>query len=92
MNSFLALRDQDLAAFTGERRTGIRKRVERELRTAEFIASIVELFGPVMADTVSVLSGGHSMQAEESYRTFSESEDDDPFGEPPARPPQEIVR
>ncbi|NJB86882.1 hypothetical protein GGR26_002659 [Lewinella marina] len=86
MNSFLALQDQDLAAFNGERRAGVRKRVERELRTAEFIASIVELFGPVMADTLSALSGGQGIGADETYRTFSASEDDDPLGEPPTVP------
>ena len=94
MNSFLALRNEELTAFSGERRQTVRRRVERNLRTAEFIASVVELFGPVMADTVNVLGGGQSMLEGESLRTYSETDDDDPFGAPPAGPrgPGETVR
>ncbi|MGB3801705.1 MAG: hypothetical protein WA952_17945 [Lewinella sp.] len=77
MNNFLALRDQDLAAFTGERQVTVRRRVERELRTAELIASVVELFGPVMADTLNVMGGGDPIV---------DLEDDDPFGEDPPSP------
>ena len=94
MNSFLALREQELAAFTGERRSAVRHRVERNLQTAEFIASIVELFGPVMADTINVMGGGHGGLDTEGYRTFEAGDDDDPYGPPPAGPaaPGEIVR
>ncbi|WP_116106324.1 hypothetical protein [Lewinella sp. IMCC34191] len=77
MNNFLALRDEDLAAFTGERQATVRKRVERELRTAELIASVVELFGPVLADTLNVMGGGDPIL---------ELDDDDPFGEEPSGP------
>ena len=72
MNNFLALRDQDIASFTGERETAVRTRVEKDLRTAEFVASIIELFGPVMADTLNVMSGGEPRL----------DEDDSPGDEP----------
>ncbi len=90
MNSFLALRDQELTQFTGERRQKVRHRVERNLHTAEFIASVVELFGPVLADTMNVLGGGHSMLEGEKLRILSETEDDDPYGPGPGV--GEIVR
>ncbi|WP_116125556.1 hypothetical protein [Lewinella sp. IMCC34183] len=95
MNSFLALRDQDLDAFTGERRRAVRSRVERNLRTAEFIGSLVELFGPVVGNTLSVLGGGQAAyDGEPVLRTLTQVDDDDPFGSPPAGPtgPGEIVR
>ena len=79
MNNFLALREEDLAAFAGERQRVVRKRVERELRTAEFIASMVELFGPVMADTLNVLGGGDPL-------LVVSGNDDDPFGEEDTAP------
>jgi hypothetical protein len=71
MNSFLALREQDLAAFDEERRTRVRQRVERELHSAEFVASIVELFGPVAADTLNVMSGGQTLLDEPPTETTS---------------------
>lgn len=90
MNNFLALREEDLAAFAGERQRVVRKRVERELRTAEFIASMVELFGPVMADTLNVLGGGDPLLV------VTGGEDQDPFGdEDPAPGPRtnpDIIR
>jgi hypothetical protein len=58
MNSFLALREQDIASFDEPRRVAVRQRVERELRAAEFVGAVLELFGPVMADPLSVLGGG----------------------------------
>lgn len=85
MNNFLALREHDLASFTGERKAVVRRRVERELRTAEFIASIVELFGPVMADTLNVMGGGESLLTNE----------DDDFDEGPSpgpSPTSDIIR
>ena len=85
MNSFLALRDDDIAAFTGEREAIVRERVERDLRTAELVASIVELFGPVMADTLNVMGGGDPVL---------DLQDDDPFGEEPPGPSdnRDIIR
>ncbi|PPK87703.1 hypothetical protein CLV84_0653 [Neolewinella xylanilytica] len=77
MNNFLALRDEDIASFTGERQAVVRRKVERELRTAEFIASVVELFGPVMADTLNVMGGGEPMV---------DLDDDDPFNDEPLGP------
>ena len=84
MNSFLALRDYDIASFTGEREAVVRERVERDLRTAELVASIVELFGPVMADTLNVMGGGEPIL----------DLDDDPFGEEPRGPSdnRDIIR
>ena len=79
MNNFLALREEDLATFAGERQRVVRKRVERELRTAEFIASLVELFGPVMADTLNVLGGGDPL-------LVVSDQDEDPFGETDSAP------
>lgn len=58
MNAFLLLREEDLAAFTPERSAAVRERVEQQLRTAELLGSIVELFGPRLADTLTVMSGG----------------------------------
>lgn len=57
MNAFILLREEEQAAFTEERRAVVRRRVERELRTAEFVAGMFEMFGPVFADTLSVLGG-----------------------------------
>ena len=85
MNSFLALREQDIASFAGEREAVVRERVERDLRTAELVASIVELFGPVMADTLNVMGGGDPLL---------DLHDDDPFGEEPPGPAdnRDIIR
>ncbi len=91
MNSFLALRDYDLTAFTPERRVRVQREVERDLRTAELIASIVQLFGPVMADTLNVMGGGDSLMNKADYLTIRETEDDDPFGAAPGGP-SEIIR
>ena len=89
MNNFLALREEDLAAFAGERELVVRKRVERELRTAELIASMVELFGPVLADTLNVMGGGDPL-------LVVSDEEEDPFGEadqaPTPRDNRDIIR
>ncbi|MBB4079606.1 hypothetical protein GGR28_002231 [Lewinella aquimaris] len=86
MNSFLALQEQELTAFTEARQVRVRQRVERELKSAEFIGSLIELFGPVMADTVNVLGGGDPLVQDETYLLLQESEDDDPYGSPPPGP------
>ena len=85
MNAFLQLQDQDLQAFASERQHSVRQRVERNLRSAEYVASIIELFGPVMADTLNVLSGGDRLP-EDDYLTLHEAADDDPYGHPPPGP------
>ena len=85
MNAFLQLQDQDLRAFAAERQHSVRQRVERSLRSAEYVASIIELFGPVMADTLNVMSGGKPLP-EDDYLALHESEDDDPYGHPPPGP------
>lgn len=89
MNAFLQLREQDLAAFTPERSTAVRQRVERELKTAEHLANIVELFGPLMADTLNVMSGGEPTtepKEQVPYLSFQDTAaDDDPFGPGPSR-------
>ncbi|MCP9236953.1 hypothetical protein [Lewinella sp. JB7] len=86
MNAFQALQEQELTVFTEERRIKVRQRVERELRGAEFIGRLIELFGPVMADTVNVMSGGDPLVQDETYLMLQEAEDDDPYGDPPAGP------
>ena len=86
MNAFLSLRDEDLAAFTEERSTVVRERVEGSLRSAEHIGSIIELFGPLMADTLSVMNGGDSLLEDEHYLTLQEGNDNDPYGAPPRGP------
>ncbi len=92
MNSFLALQEQDLTAFNPEHRLRVRREVQRNLRTAEFLASVVQLFGPVMADTLSVMGGGDSLLQKEDYLTLRETEPDgDPFGAGPGGP-REIIR
>lgn len=85
MNAFLQLQDQDLQSFSTERQHSIRQRVERSLRSAEHLASIIELFGPVLADTLNVMSGGDTLR-EMEYLSLQESGDDDPFGQPPPGP------
>ncbi len=92
MNPFLALREQDLTSFSPQHRARVRQEVRRSLRTAELIASIVQLFGPVMADTLSVMGGGDSF-LEEDYLTVRETTepDGDPFGAAPGGP-HEIIR
>jgi hypothetical protein len=82
MNSFLALQAQDLAAFDEPRRRAVRERVERELKAAEFVGTVIELFGPVMFDTLNVLGGGKPRREEPELATFREGEDNDPYGGP----------
>ena len=86
MNAFLLLQDEDLAAFTEERSTAVRERVEGSLRSAEHIGSIIELFGPLLADTLSVLGGGDPLLKEEHYLTLEDRDDNDPYGVPPRGP------
>lgn len=64
MNAFLLLREEDLAAFTPERRVAVRERVEQQLQTAELVGNLIELFGPMLADTLTALSGGDPPTAE----------------------------
>ena len=87
MNAFLLLQDRDLAAFTPERSAAVRERVEKRLRTAEFVGSVIELFGPLLADTLNVMSGGDPFLEEEHLLTLQEGEDNDPYGQPPRLSP-----
>ena len=82
MNPFLALRDEELTVFDEDRRLVVRRRVERELRSAEFITSMVELFGPVLADTLTVLGGGEAAEREPDAPDYFTVPDDDDGDEP----------
>ncbi|CAH0998717.1 hypothetical protein LEM8419_00063 [Neolewinella maritima] len=86
MNAFLLLQEQDVADFRGTRSRAVRQRVEGNLRSAEFVGSLIELFGPRLADTLSVLSGGTPSLVDEQYLRLREGEDDDPYGQPPRGP------
>lgn len=88
MNAFLQLREQDLTAFSEQRSEVVRERVERSLHRAELAASIIELFGPVLADTLTVLSGatveelaaaGH-LPGGASRTQAGPAPDDEPYG------------
>lgn len=81
MNNFLALRQADIADFSQNRQEVVRQRVETRLRSAEFIGNLIELFGPVMADTLTVMGGGQPVDERESYLTIEgEADDDFPYG------------
>lgn len=82
----MALREEDMAAFDEGRRLVVRERVEKSLKTAEFVAGVIELFGPVMADTLTVLVGGearHTDADEANYLTLRDvagDDDDEAYG------------
>ena len=88
MNAFLQLREQELTAFDEQRREVVRERVTRNLHRAELAASIIELFGPVLADTLTVLGGatvgelaGTAQLPSGSPRSLSTpGDDDEPYG------------
>ncbi len=91
MNSFLALREQEVRAFVSERQDRVRDRVESRLRTIQFWGDVVELFVPVMADTVTSLAGGEPIDPSPDYFTILEGErESEPGGGPTDR--NEIIR
>ena len=66
-NAFLLLRDLELADFAVERQERVRVRVETQLKTAEFIGSVVELFLPLAADTLTTMAGGEPLSTDTPY-------------------------
>ncbi|NJC25971.1 hypothetical protein [Neolewinella antarctica] len=73
-NSFLQLRDLEMAEFVKNRQDTVRTRVESRLRTSEFISNTLELFFPKMADTFTVMMGGEAIEGQHDYPTIDENE------------------
>lgn len=73
MNSFKLLEDEDgLRLFQPERKERIRDKVQGRLETMRFLGTILEMYVPVMADTVTNLTGGEgrSLYADELPEDF----------------------
>ena len=87
----------EVRAFVEERQDRVRHRVESRLRTLEFWGDVLELFVPVMADTVTSLTGGEPIAPDVSYLTILEGErqdNDEDSDTPPPGPSDrdEIIR
>ena len=91
MNSFLALREQEVKTFVDERQDRVRARVESRLRTLQFWGDVVELFVPMMADTVTSLTGGEPTDPAPDYFTILEGERESEAGGGPTDR-DEIIR
>ncbi len=72
-NSFLKLREQEMAEFVENRQELVRQKVESRLRTSQFIGDVLELFFPKMADTVTVMMGGDAIEGQDEYPTVDEN-------------------
>lgn len=71
-NSFLQLRSLEIAEFEEERLDRVRAKVEKRLRTSEFVGSVLELFFPKLADTITVMMGGEAIEGQEDYSTIED--------------------
>ena len=71
-NSFLQLREQEMAEFTEQRQEAVREKVESRLRTSQFVGDVLELFFPKMADTITVMMGGEAIEGQDDYPTVEE--------------------
>ncbi|OAV42655.1 hypothetical protein [Lewinella sp. 4G2] len=71
-NSFLQLRELEMAEFVAHRQDGVRAKVEQRLRRQEFIGNVLELFFPKLADTLTVMAGGEAIEGQEDYPTIGE--------------------
>lgn len=89
MNAFLALRDMEVQNFVDDRQDRVRANVEGRLRTIQFWGDVIELFVPMMADTVTSLTGGEPIEPEPDYFTILDGERE--RGEGPADR-DEIIR
>ena len=56
-NSFLALREMEMAEFRENRQDAVRENVRKQLHSAEFISNVLELFFPKMAVTLGARPG-----------------------------------
>lgn len=85
MNAFLALREEDLRTFDEARQLIVRERVESSLKAAEFLGNVVELFGPKLANTLTIMAGGEvktEKTDEDGYPKGNDIADDgdEPYG------------
>ncbi|MBC6996167.1 hypothetical protein QWY85_05060 [Neolewinella lacunae] len=97
MNSFLQLQDQDIQLFVSERQEKVREVVESRVKATHYIADIVELFFPRLADTLTVTLGGEAIEPNPEYFTIRDAEDqstNSPSKDKPAGPGDrdEIIR
>lgn len=64
----------EIAEFEEQRLDVVRAKVEKRLRTSEFVGSVLELFFPKLADTLTVMMGGEAIEGQQEYPTI----DDEP--------------
>ncbi len=97
MKSFLQLQDQDIQLFVSKRQEKVREVVESRVKASHYIADIVELFFPRLADTLAVTLGGEAIEPDPEYLTIGDGEDQStisPKKDKPAGPGDrdEIIR
>lgn len=77
MNSFKELQRQQVTLFAERKTEKVYERLSGTLDTMRFLGSILEVYMPVMADTVVCLTGGESNALEEYNPWLEESTDTD---------------
>jgi hypothetical protein len=85
MNSFLQLQEEDANKFVRVYQDDVRHHVASRLNTVRLISDIFEHFFPRLSDTVTVMMGGDTIDAEDVYLTVQEA--DPSGGDTPPRPP-----
>ena len=94
-NSFLALREMEMAEFRENRQDAVRENVRKQLHSAEFISNVLELFFPKMADTITVMLGGEAIEGQGDYPRIQQNDLASPKDPPPSDGPtdrDEIIR
>lgn len=58
--------------FIANRQEEVYNKVEARLRTYEFLGDVAELFFPKLADTVTAMLGGETIESDTEYLTIEE--------------------
>ncbi|PHI20496.1 hypothetical protein CEQ90_07020 [Lewinellaceae bacterium SD302] len=85
MNSFKELENDQIRLFAEARHKRVYDRVYGSLGSLRFISSIIEMYVPVMADTVVSLTGGSSLFPQENVEEESTDSNGD-IQRPPSGP------
>lgn len=72
MNSFLQLQEEEINTFVKVHQDAVRQKVESRLSTYHFLGDVMELFFPMVADTITVMAGGDVSYLDTDYLTIEE--------------------
>ncbi len=88
MNCFKELEEDQIKLFAEARHKRVYDRVHGSLGSLRFLSSIIEMYVPVMADTMVSLSGGAAISTPDSVEKADEqlTDSNDKSGRPPSGP------